>query len=66
MTAGGGRIVLAEGIDGAWMRFEGMERPPVPSVRWLPNMASARTFAIVMHQCHGWAIEEEYPGEVQA
>lgn len=61
-----GRIVIAEGVGGAWMRFEDMDRPPLPAARWLPSMEAARAFAIVMHQCHGWRIEEEYPGKVQS
>ncbi len=57
-----GRIIITETATGARMEFVGMERVPQPPVRQLPSMDSARSFAIAMHQAHGWAIEEAYEG----
>lgn len=58
----GGTITIAPAPDGAWIIFSGMERAPAPAVRWVPSMDAARSFAIAMHQAHGWPIEEAIEG----
>jgi hypothetical protein len=63
--ADGGAIVIAAAPEGAWIVFAGMPRPPHPIVRWVPTMDAARSFAIAMHQSHGWPIEEGYAGTAE-
>ena len=55
----GSRIIIVAATDGAWMQFAGMERAPAPAIRWVPSMDAARSFAIAMHQSHGWSIVEQ-------
>ena len=53
-----GRIILAPAGDEVLMTFEGMASPP--AARSVPSMDAARSFAVALHQVHGWAIVETY------
>ena len=46
------------------MTFEGTPRPMAD--RTVPTIAAARSFAIALHQLHGWAIRERYPLDGEA